>query len=387
MTNPLRIGVDARYLSHGLLGGVHTYVGRVLPAMAAAGQQHAFILYADSKAPLEIAPPPGAAVRTLPWRHAGSSVWSDWVRLARWMARDRVDVAFFPANQGFAPAATAAVITVHDALNLLPLRETLRFHGHAVSLRSRATTVYLHAICARSAQRATSLVTMSGYSRQTIVAASGRAASDISIVHHGAPPALPVTPADVDAVLAAHRITRPYVLADGLKNPGLVVRAGARLAAGGQRCQFVFFARHPDVMPELKAAVARSDATLIVRATTPTLAALYSGAAAFAFPSWVEGFGIPLLEAMQYGAPVVASDRGSIPEVVGDAALLVDAEDDAGLADALRGILSSPEFAAALRARGHTRVGAFTWQRAGARTLEAVEAAVTQHRAGQGGRR
>ena len=106
----------------------------------------------------------------------------------------------------------------------------------------------------------------------------------------------------------------------------------------------------------LQAAVAGGEARLLVRPSTETLAALYTGAAAFAFPSWIEGFGIPLLEAMTYGAPIVASDRGAIPEVAGDAALFVDAEDDAALADALQRVLGEPRGRrAAATGRGRPR--------------------------------
>lgn len=380
----LRIGVDARYLSHALVGGVHTYVASVLPAMMAAGAHHRFILYADAKRPFELALPAHATLRTLPWRHAGSSIWTDWRRLARWMARDRIEAAFFPANQGFGPPSAATVITLHDALNLLPLAETLRSAGHAASLRSRAMTVYLRAICAASVRRATTLVTMSEYSRDTIVAASGRSAGDIAVVPHGAPPARPVDEAAVARVLAAHGIRQPYVLADGLKNPGVILRAAERLAGSAPACQYVFFARHADVLPVLRAAVSAGRATLLVRPTTADLAALYRGAAVFAFPSWVEGFGIPLLEAMQYGVPVVASDRGAIPEVAGDAALYVDAEDDTGLAERLRLLLASPGEAEALRRRGQARVTEFTWARSGRQTLAALEAAYARVRAAEG---
>lgn len=371
----LRIGIDARYLSHNLVGGVHTYVERLLPAMFAAAPDDTFILYIDEKAPFELSPPPPVAVRTLPWRGAASSVWSDWVRLPRQMAKDRLDVAFYPANHGFAPRGVACVITLHDALNLRPLSETLRSRDHTATIRTRAMTLYLKGVTTRSAAAATRLVTMSGYSRETIAAASGRAPADIDVVHHGAPPKVTVSAADIEAAVIGHGIRRPYVLADGLKNPGVVVRAAERLASAGVVCSFVFFARHPQVLPELAAAVDRGAVRLLIRPSTETLAALYAGAAAFAFPSWVEGFGIPLLEAMQYGAPIVASTRGSIPEVAGDAAALVDADDDEGLADALRRIVTDPSTAGRLKAAGAARVKEFTWQRSAQLTLAAIRQA------------
>ena len=382
-TGPLRIGIDVRYLSHGLVGGVHTYVTRLVPEMIRASDDR-FVLYADAKAPLEIAPPPGVEVRTLPWRHAVSSVWNDHVALARQMAADAIDVAFFPTNYGFGPARAATVVTVHDAINLLPLSHTLWVVGHRTTLRTRVMTVYLHQATVRAVRRATRLVTMSDFSRGTIVEASSKRADDIDVVYHGAPPKVAVTAADVAAARDAHGLTTPYVLADGLKNPGVILRAAARLPADvRRRLTLVFFARHADVLPVLQAAVAAGEARLLVRPTTETLAALYAGAAVFAFPSWVEGFGIPLLEAMTYCAPIVASNRGAIPEVAGDAAHFVDAEDDAALAALLERVTGDAAEAERLRRAGAARVAEFTWRRSASETLASLHRAHAQRQAAE----
>ena len=225
---PLRIGIDVRYLSHGLVGGVHTYVARLVPALIAGAPGDTFVLYGDTKKPLEIAPPAGVEVRLLPWRRQASSIWNDHTLASR-MDADHIDVAFFPTNYGFGPARAASVVTVHDAINLLPLSHTLVVTGHKATLRSNLMTVYLHWTTVRAVRRATRLVTMSGYSRETIVAACSRRAEEIDVVHHGAPPVVPLTPAAIADAARANGITTRYVLADGLKNPGVVLRAAARL--------------------------------------------------------------------------------------------------------------------------------------------------------------
>ncbi|MBL8136148.1 MAG: glycosyltransferase family 4 protein [Acidobacteria bacterium] len=380
MTPPgLRIGVDVRYLSHRLVGGVHTYVARLLPALLDAASGHTFVLYADDKAPLELTDTAGALVRTLRWRHQGSSVWNDHM-LARSMAADGIDVAFFPANYGFGPRRAATVVTVHDAINLLPLRHTLVVRGHAATLRTSAMTVYLHVTTRQAVRRATRLIALSSYARDTIVAASTRRSDDIDVVPHGTPPAAAVTPADIERVRRAHGLTGAYVLADGLKNPGVLLRAAARLSPDVRRAHtFVFFARHAQVLPVLASAAAAGEARLLVNPSRSDLAALYAGASAFVFPSWIEGFGLPLLEAMSYGTPIIASDRGAIPEVAGDAAILVDAEDDPRLAQALHDVLMRPETAAALRAAGAARGRQFTWRRSAEQTLEALQRAHAMH--------
>lgn len=386
-TRALRIGIDVRYLSHGLVGGVHTYVSRLVPALLEAAPDQTFLLYADRKAPLELASTSGAVVRTLPWRHQGSSVWNDRT-MARWMARDGVDVAFFPANYGFGPAGAASVVTVHDAINLLPLRHTLFVRGHAATLRTNVMTVYLHLATVQAVRKATRLITGSGYSRDTIVAASTRRRDELDVVPYGTPPVIPVTPDDVRQVRQAHGLTGAYVLADGLKNPGVLLRAAARLAPDVRRAHaLVFFARHAQVLPVLASAVTAGQARLLVNPSRAELAALYAGASAFVFPSWIEGFGIPLLEAMSYGAPIIASDRGAIPEVAGDAAVLIDAEDDEGLARALDEVLMHPEAAGRLRAAGAARGSQFTWRRSAEQTLAVLRRAHADRMAARPGAR
>ncbi|MGN6756229.1 MAG: glycosyltransferase family 4 protein, partial [Thermomicrobiales bacterium] len=117
------IGLDARYLSHGLVGGVHTYVRELAARLARVAPGRRWVLYADAKAPFELTDlPAGVTVRTLSWRNGASSVQND-LRLGRLMARDGVEVAHFPANYGFAPARLPLAITLHDAINLLPWHE------------------------------------------------------------------------------------------------------------------------------------------------------------------------------------------------------------------------------------------------------------------------
>ena len=298
-----------------------------MPALLAAAPDTTFLLYADSKRPLELTPAANAVLRTMPWRQQASSIWNDYT-LGRWMAKDGVEVTGVPTNYGFGPASAASVVTVHDAINLLPLRHSLFVRGHRATLRTSLMTVYLHRATVRAVRRATRLVTMSNYSRETIVAACSRRADRD---RRRAPrcTARRAPHARGGGTRRCDRgITSRYVLADGLKNPGVVLRAAARLAPEVRRAHtFVFFARHAQVLPVLSDAVAAGQGRLLVRPSTDALAALYKGAAAFVFPSWVEGFGIPLLEAMSCRTPDRRVRSRVHPRVAGSAARIVDAEE------------------------------------------------------------
>src|SRR5579859_113094 len=99
----MRVGIDVRYLSHGLVGGVHTYIAHLVPALIDLATDHDFVLYADTKRTFELSSLPSRVkVRFLPWKSPFSSFAHD-IGLRRHMARDGIELAHFPANYGFGP--------------------------------------------------------------------------------------------------------------------------------------------------------------------------------------------------------------------------------------------------------------------------------------------
>jgi glycosyltransferase involved in cell wall biosynthesis len=375
----LRIGIDVRYLSHGLIGGVHTYLQNFLPPLIELAAQHQFFLYADRKRELELgALPDHVTVRYLPWRSPLSSVVND-LFMWRWMAQDRLDVAHFPANYGFGPRGLRTVLTVHDALNLQPLRETLVreiLRGNTRNLRTAAMTVYLHYCTAAAVRRADLVLTVSAHAGDDIARHSGFDSKRIVPVPSAPAPDMRYgsDPTAVARVRARYGLTRPFVLADALKNPAALIRAWRLVSpAVRESRQLIFFSRRPDPLPIVREAVAAAEARLLVGPPRQDLIVLYSLADVFVFPSWIEGFGLPVLEAMACGAPVIASDRGSIPEVADGAALLVDAEDAVMLARQMTLVLSSSHEARRLRERGIARAAQFSWRKTAQQILESYE--------------
>ena len=370
----MRIGIDIRYLSHGLVGGVHTYVSELIPALLDIARDHEIYLYADRKRPLELASwPDNVAVRLLPWRTAASTLYHDCF-LWREMSRDHLDVAHFPANVGFGPSGTRTVITLHDAINLLPLREVIR--GHPKHARNVVLMTYLHFATSLAARRADLILTVSQHAAQQI-ASVGRIDPRVIVSTLEAPSqqlSRVSDPTVISDLRQRFGLVRSFVLADALKNPRVLVDAWKLLPETlREEREIVFFSRHPNVSAAVAEAVQMGIARLLVQPTSEELAGLYSLCSAFVFPSWMEGFGLPVLEAMTCGAPVITSNRGALPEIVGDGGLLTDAEGEEQLSRLLERLLSSPEEASRLRARGYVRAAQFSWHRTAQKTLQAYE--------------
>ncbi len=117
-------------------------------------------------------------------------------------------------------------------------------------------------------------------------------------------------------------------------------------------------------------AAGEAGARVLGRVSDEDLAGLYAGCALFAYPSLYEGFGLPVLEAMSAGAPVVTSAVSSLPEVAGDAAILVDPLDTTAIRDAIARVLTEPALARALSEGGRRRAGRFSWERTARETRQ-----------------
>jgi glycosyltransferase involved in cell wall biosynthesis len=223
-------------------------------------------------------------------------------------------------------------------------------------------------------RRGSAFLCISEATRRDLVARFPEAADRAHVVPLAAHPrfAEPVEPA---------RLDKPYVLAAGTleprKNLIRLIEAWVALPEPVRDGHVLALVGPPgwEVEATLVAARARpEDVRVLGFVDDDRLAALYAGAAAFAYPSLYEGFGLPVLEAMSAGTPVVTTNVSSLPEVAGDAALFVDPADVPALRDALATLLTRPDRAEALRAAGRARAAQFTWERTAAATRDLLHA-------------
>jgi glycosyltransferase involved in cell wall biosynthesis len=374
----MRIGIDVRYLSHGLLGGVHTYVANLVPEIIKIATKDEIFLYADTKHDFELSHlPDEVTVRFLPWRNGLSSIYND-LFMRKVMHQDQIEIAHFPTNYGFGPPRAQTIITLHDEINILPLLEIYR--GHQKNFRNLSLMTYLHLCSRHSLRNAKIILTVSNYSKKQIKNYSSIDPNQIIVIPEAHTSEFHLINDEhlLKDVRVRHRINKPFILADLLKNPYVITRAWKLLPAEIlDKYEILFYSRIPDYPPIIQEFIKDGFARVLYRPSRSDLIALYNMAEVFIFPSWIEGFGLPLLEAMACGAPVIASDRGSIPEVAGNAALIMDAEDDQTLSEYLTRVLSSTKERYRLRELGLQRVAQFSWSRTAKETLGSYEFALS----------
>ena len=377
----MRIGLDVRYISHGLTGGVRTYVYHLARELPRWAPRHEFFFYADAKRPFELTDlPSNVTLRVLPWGGALTSVRNDRT-IGRWMERDRVEIAHFPANYG-APLDAPLIVTVHDALNLFPMSQHLRGFGRRP--RQVGMMLYLGHMTRSTLKCSAHVLTVSEHARRDIATRSNYPLERITAIHQaGSAPFVPIDDCDVlRTTRSKYHLAARIVLGDGIKNPAALIEAFDRLPTALRAdTQLVFFSREATPRPPVAAVMGRSDVRFIPQPTNEELVRLMNLATVFAFPSWYEGFGIPLVEAMQCGTPIIASSRASIPEIVGDAGLIFDLEQPDQLTACLQKILDDESLRSSLAKRSRTRAQEFSWQRTAERTLRVYEEVV--HRANQ----
>jgi glycosyltransferase involved in cell wall biosynthesis len=372
----MRIAFDVRYISHGLTGGVRTYVYHLAKELPHAAPQHEFYFYADAKASFELPNlPANVVLRVLPWNGLLSSIRNDFL-IGRFMERDHVDLVHCPGNYG--PRVNVPlVVTLHDALNAFPMSQHLRGFGRRP--RQIAMMLYLGRQTRATLTRASRLVTVSHHARLDIAEKTGYPLDRIDVTYEAASEEFHVID-DRDALERCrlrHNLAEHVILADGIKNPQALITAYLGLSTPiKDRTSLVFFSREP--VPRLPVASALADARIrfIARPTTPELVELMNLATVFAFPSFYEGFGLPLVEAMRCGLPIVASSRASIPEIVGDAGLIFDLEAPDGFRVRLSEILENDSVQRELRTHALARAKRFNWQDTAHRTLAVYETAV-----------
>jgi len=262
---------------------------------------------------------------------------------------------------------------------------------HLPQTFKRRSRVQLRLTVRQTARRAAHILALSEYGRSDLIKTYGIEPERVSVTPLAAPAHFaPITDAmELARVRETYGIKGEYILCVGSiqprKNlPRLIAAYGGlrRLRPDAKLPQLVLVGKKAWLYGETLQAITehrvKDDILVTGYAPQADLPALYSGARCFVYPSYFEGFGLPVLEAMQCGTPVIAGNRTSLPEVVGDAGLLVDPFDESELTRALGHLLDDSDLSAELRVKGLQRAKQFSWHETARLTLKTYEQAASQ---------
>jgi len=363
---PARIAIDARKLHD---YGIGTYVRNLVSEFARQPTSDTYVLICH--------PDDAAFVRGLgpsfeawPDTSANYSI-REQLTVPMDLRRAKVDLFHAPHYVVSPLVGCPVVVTIHDCIHL-------RFPQY---LPNRIAHLYAKTFMAIGANRAKRIITVSQASKDDIQHYLHAPASKIEVIHNGLDARYHSAPDEgaVSQVRERFLLNAPFILYAGNikphKNVERLIDAFALLRQDGhQDLKLLIIGDELSKYPGLRRLVHRHHLHAHVRffgfVPDATLAALYKLASIFVFPSLFEGFGFPPLEAMASGTPVITSNVSSLPEVVGEAAILVDPHDPAAIAAAMARVLSEPTLRRELIARGYARARAFSWTDAAARTRE-----------------
>jgi len=368
-----RIGYDVTSMI-GMCTGVGNYTRQLLTHMLAVAGEHDFLLMANHQdAVQDVAP--SARARPLIRDFPSRMLWMQTV-LPGQLRAAKPDLCHYPNSIAPLHSPCRYVVTIHDmTLSLLP-----QYHPWRKRLIVRPLIPLI-------ARRATRIITDSEHARADIVRLLRVPPERVVVVPLAAAAIFRPAPADEQArVRARYQLDQPYLLYVGTleprKNLVRLIRAWHTLWRRGIiPHQLVLVGGRGWQDAEIYATIAQLNCGNALRLAgyvpTADLPALYSAADAFAFPSLSEGFGLPVIEAMACGTPVLISTAPALRELAGAAALAIDPRDERALTDTLELLLTDAALRADLRTRGLLRAAAFSWDRAARSTLEVYQEAIT----------
>lgn len=375
----MRIAIDAHSVGTGL-GGNESYATNLVEALAEIDQKNQYTIYVTRREALERFKDRWANFRvrsTLPH----TPLIRIPLTLTSELRRNPVDVLHVQfTSPPVAPCPV--VVSIHD----------LSFEHLPLTFKRRSR-MQLRMTVRRSARQAAQVLTLSEYVRDDVIATYGIDAERVAVVPLAAPNHFfPIRDEkELQRVRQKYAIDQNYILSVGAiqprKNLPRLLEAYS-LLRGSQpevnlpklvlvgKCAWLY----DETLRKIEELGLGKQVTLTGYVPEADLPALYSGANCFIYPSYFEGFGLPPLEAMKCGAPVIVGNRTSLPEVVDDAAVLVDPFEVGDIAAGIAKVINDSTLRSSLRAKGLERARVFDWRETARKTLAVYEKAAGQRR-------
>jgi glycosyltransferase involved in cell wall biosynthesis len=378
----MKIGIDARAASHPRRGGMKTYAENLLQALANLENTNEYMLYFDRPYWLSNNKSENYSNTVIPGspKLIGAG-WREQWRLPRQIAKDNLILLHSLCNTAPLRMTIPSVVTLHDVIALT--EPQAHYNLSAGSIALKLIELYGKLTIPASARQASAIITVSSYEKEQIIKLFNLP-SDKVFVTHLAPslyfkPILPDQRSAGFIVLEQkYGIKIPYLIGVGFeprKNIDIVIQAYVRLLnnESSKILNLVLVCAHQGIAEKLRNQIdnlgLKGKVLVLADIRHDDLRLLYGLSTALVFPSRRESFGLPPLEAMASGTPVIASNSSSLPEVLGKAALLVDPNDVSGIVEAAFAILTNTELRSSYIEKGIEHSKKFSWEKTATETL------------------
>ena len=345
----MKLGVLGRELQGS--GGTRSYLHNVLPHLSEEWDDE-LVLFSSGDQPAQL----GCGATHVDTK-TDTPVVSDHLIVPYLLRRKEIDISWFPKNVIPVGYDGPAVVTIHDL-------------GYFVDAAyyPLLDRLYMKRMVRNACRRADRIIAVSHHTKQDIVAHTNAAPEDVTVIYHGVSDRFRTNPptADLERFSDRYDLSGCTIYGGNVgrrKNIATLISSltGSSILQKND-VDLVFTGANPSPR-QAEAIDAREWVRYLGYIDDTALPLLYRNATAFVYPSLYEGFGLPLLEAMASGTPVVASNATSIPEVVGDAALLVDPNDAEEMRKAIESVVTDEEINRWLINRGRNRSRKFTWEK------------------------
>jgi len=378
----MRIAIDIRKINE---FGVGTYIWNLVRNLAAIDSKNEYLLIGSHRNFHELGPLP-ANFRQF-YQPERQGFWRDHITIPLALRRQNVDLVHVPHHEAPLFTPSKLVVTVHDCVHLLfPQEDSSKFQTYRSYLRTKKVV-----------QKAQHVFAVSKSTKQDLLNIYNLPESKISVVHNALDErfAFHHTPEERKHVLERYQLKDPFILYSGKirahKNLHRLIEAFVVLKSElvdderYRNLKLIIIGDELSKHQYLRLTVIRSGAQQDVRffgfVPYPILRVFYQCASLFAFPSLYEGFGLPPLEAMANRTPVIASNTSSLPEVLDEAALLVNPENVFDIARGMKLLLFDEVLRQKLIQKGIEQVARFSWKLAAQKVVETYESACAkEHR-------
>ena len=365
----MRIGIDARFF--GPVGkGLGRYTQKLIEHLELVADEHEFVIFLR-KENFDLFQPTSSRFRKVLADFRWYTL-EEQFRFPRLLKKERIDLMHFPHFNIPVMTPCPFVVTIHDLILLrYPTRRATTLNRFLYGIKYAAYRYVIRTAVKKSKR----IIAVSEYTRQDIIRAFKVPKDKIVVTYEAAElPHAQAMPVDFEK----RGINKPYFLYVGNayphKNLEMLLRVFAELRSEGLDAQLVlvgkadyFYDRLREVARTLKL---QKDVIFYGYATDEELPTLYRNARAYVFPSLLEGFGLPPLEAMRHGSPVVASKASCLPEILGDAASYFDPESSDDMSIAMKTVFEDEALRASLVQKGDAQVRKYSWRTCATQTLE-----------------